>query len=292
MRPDGLIYEDVQKRSVQDAPGNLDIYVAGFPCQPFSASGKWQGLADEGGRGTIIVNVAAYIDLHRPCIFILENVEGLVNNMGGTFSAIVNLLRSIGGLGNKSAYEVHWNILSTSDHGGLPQHRRRLYLVGVARAAMRAPFAWPGRVRRVRPLSEVLCGRTSNFPPTTTKTKLKNILDCTIKLHESGEEDADWIVDAGKSSPSMMKHQCPCLTASHAGDLAFWSTKRCRFLDIADMLSLQGSTIKDFVGWESVVSQRQMGMMIGNAMSQNVLERVMRCAILSAGGSVREDAWA
>ena len=43
-----------------------DIYVAGFPCQPFSTAGKQQGFSDEKGRGGIFFHVVEYIKQKLP----------------------------------------------------------------------------------------------------------------------------------------------------------------------------------------------------------------------------------
>lgn len=42
----GKVYEDITKRN-HDEVEQLDLYVAGFPCQAFSMAGKRQGFSDE-----------------------------------------------------------------------------------------------------------------------------------------------------------------------------------------------------------------------------------------------------
>ena len=63
------LFEDVLTRDNRKTPA-VDVYVAGFPCQPFSVGGKQQGFADEKGRGIIFWSIGEYITLKRPKIFI------------------------------------------------------------------------------------------------------------------------------------------------------------------------------------------------------------------------------
>lgn len=71
------LYPDVACPARKEAP-HVDIYVAGFPCQPYSAAGKNGGLADQRG-GPVLNAVLDYIVSRLPKIFVLENVLGLLN---------------------------------------------------------------------------------------------------------------------------------------------------------------------------------------------------------------------
>ena len=94
----------------------VDVYVAGFPCQPFSTAGLQRGFADKkDGRGELFWEVLRYIEDRRPKIFLLENVEGLTTLDGGkTLSTILKALKAVGS-GNrkpgetqaKGIYDVH-----------------------------------------------------------------------------------------------------------------------------------------------------------------------------------------
>lgn len=108
----------------------FDFLFGGFPCQPFSASGKRNGFADT--RGTLFFEIERIIKYHKPKGFILENVEGLVKHdlenkndeIGRTLKTILDKLE------NELDYKVSWKVLD-SVHFGVPQSRKRVFIVGV-----------------------------------------------------------------------------------------------------------------------------------------------------------------
>ena len=111
---------DITLLNMQDRP-TVDLYVAGFPCQPFSSAGKREGFADKKGRGTVFFNIVDYIRTKLPKIFILENVKGFVtSNHGRCLRTVLTTLEEIQ---NNSANqlrlfdEIMRNNTAWSQHG-------------------------------------------------------------------------------------------------------------------------------------------------------------------------------
>jgi len=134
----GIFYEDITTRNHSEVE-QLDLYVAGFPCQAFSYAGKRKGFADE-TRGTLFFDVAEFIRINQPNCFILENVRGLVSHdKGRTFQTITDILSNAGGslngqvgldtIDNGLGYHVYYKILNTKNFG-IPQNRERIFIVG------------------------------------------------------------------------------------------------------------------------------------------------------------------
>ena len=97
------------------------VLSSGFPCQGFSTGGKGDGLADP--RSGLWHEAARVLDEFRPRWVLLENVPGLLTNKGGKdFGRVVSDLVDIG-------YGIAWRVLD-AQFFGVPQRRRRLYLVG------------------------------------------------------------------------------------------------------------------------------------------------------------------
>ena len=60
-----------------------------------------------------------------------------------------------------------------------------------------------------------------------------------------------------------------------------------RPLTINEMMILQGVNPAFFHDWESIISERQMGRIIGNAMTQTIMEKAIYNAFLSVGIPVK-----
>lgn len=131
-RPHG----DITKINARDIP-DFDVLLAGFPCQPFSSIGRREGFGHR-TQGTLFHDIARIIDEKSPRSFLLENVEGLESHDGGkTIKVIENTLRRLG-------YATDRRVLDAADYG-VPQHRRRTYIVGFRdHSSDKAfPLIWP-----------------------------------------------------------------------------------------------------------------------------------------------------
>lgn len=102
----------------------FDVLLAGFPCQPFSLIGKRDGLDDP--RGQLFNEVVKFLNVRQPRAFVLENVKNLIkHNKGETYKLVKSALKSAG-----KGYSVSEQILDSRNFG-VPQHRERVYIVGI-----------------------------------------------------------------------------------------------------------------------------------------------------------------
>ena len=112
-------YGDISKIEAKDIPDH-DVLCAGFPCQPFSISGKQKGFSDT--RGTLFFEISRIAESKKPKVIFLENVKHLKNhNHGNTLATIISELERIG-------YDVAWKVLNASDFG-VAQNRERIIIV-------------------------------------------------------------------------------------------------------------------------------------------------------------------
>ena len=111
---------DARKIESDELP-EFDLLCSGFPCQAFSIAGTRKGFGDP--RGTLFFELARVAEARKPRYLLFENVPGLLNHNGGrTFAAILDTLGRLG-------YFVEWQVLNSKDFG-VPQSRRRVYIVG------------------------------------------------------------------------------------------------------------------------------------------------------------------
>ena len=97
-----------------------NVLSAGFPCQAFSISGKQRGFADI--RGTLFFDIVRIAEHHEPEVLFLENVSNFArHDKGRTLAVVTEKLEQLG-------YRVFYSVLNAG-HYGIPQSRRRIYVV-------------------------------------------------------------------------------------------------------------------------------------------------------------------
>jgi DNA (cytosine-5)-methyltransferase 1 len=145
----------------------FDVLVAGFPCQPYSIAGLRQGLHDEKGRGQVFLSMLEILRKKKPKAFLLENVKGLQSHDNGeTLTYMVQELQKCG------YHVLEPMVLNSMTHGGVPQNRERLFIVGFHKTKVgdvesvkdgdkpsglvSKVFMWPGKWTIERDLVKIL----------------------------------------------------------------------------------------------------------------------------------------
>jgi DNA (cytosine-5)-methyltransferase 1 len=99
----------------------IDLLCGGTPCQAFSVAGLRKGFADE--RGNLTLQFLALADRLRPRWLLWENVPGVLSQDDGrAFGAFLGGLAELG-------YGFAYRVLD-AQHFGVPQRRRRVFVVG------------------------------------------------------------------------------------------------------------------------------------------------------------------
>jgi DNA (cytosine-5)-methyltransferase 1 len=130
-------FGDITKEDVKSQiPSGFDVLCAGFPCQAFSIAGRRGGFEDT--RGTLFFEVADILRKHRPKVFFLENVKGLISHeKGTTLNIMLNVLR------NDLNYFVPEPKIINAKFFGVPQNRERVYIIGFRSDIDASNFRYP-----------------------------------------------------------------------------------------------------------------------------------------------------
>ena len=118
------------------ADAGIDLLVGGSPCQAFSAVGAQYGLSDT--RGTLFYEFARVIKETQPRVFIYENVRGLTTHDNGhTWEVMKSVFK------DDLNYRISEpQILNASDYG-IPQSRRRIFVIGIREDIECGNFVYP-----------------------------------------------------------------------------------------------------------------------------------------------------
>ncbi len=101
--------------------GPVDLLVGGTPCQSFSVAGLRKGLADD--RGNLALQFLALARRTGARWVLWENVPGVLSSSGGRdFGTFLGGLAELG-------YGWAYRVLD-AQHFGVPQRRRRVFVVG------------------------------------------------------------------------------------------------------------------------------------------------------------------
>lgn len=130
---DNFFY-DVKLLDGRDFEGQVDLFVGGSPCQSFSIAGARGGFEDT--RGTLFYEYVRLVKEIQPKVFIYENVYGvLTHDKGKTWKTMQNVFNELG-------YNIKWQILDAKNYG-IPQSRRRLFVVGFKNKKSYNKFEFP-----------------------------------------------------------------------------------------------------------------------------------------------------
>ena len=265
-------FQDVKLLDGQDFNGKVDIFIGGSPCQSFSIAGNRGGFSDT--RGTLFYEFARLVNEIKPTVFIYENVANMLKHDNGkTWETIQNTFSDIG-------YYFTYNVMNAKDYG-IPQTRKRLFVVGFSTKEMLNKFSFPEAIPLTRTVQYFL----------EDNHRVGTIMDIKGKLQatkdEGGKIDEYYFLTPGVLqyvlSPGTKKFYHPSIDIDKPIAKALLSTMhnhhrtcvdnyyttngRIREITINEGLRLMGFP-DDF---NIVVSKAQMYKQIGNSIVVDVM---------------------
>jgi DNA (cytosine-5)-methyltransferase 1 len=151
-----LITANIQQVSLLEYRERVALVCGGPPCQPFSSGGLRRAEADARDMIPEFIRVVREV---RPRAFLMENVPGLAVEERRAY-----LLRILDQLGD-CGFHIAWQVLRAVDFG-VPQKRRRLFIVGMRGATFRfpEPTHGPGRDKPYVRVRDVLSEQSIGEP--------------------------------------------------------------------------------------------------------------------------------
>ena len=133
-----LTGEEIRRRA-NLGNAEIDVVFGGAPCQGFSLMGK-RVLEDP--RNQLVFHYVRLVQELNPKYCVFENVRGLT--LGQHVQFLDELIELLGGAG----YEVltPYQVLNAADYG-VPQDRRRLFLIGTRKGSPTPQYPQPHEVR-------------------------------------------------------------------------------------------------------------------------------------------------
>ncbi len=270
--PEARLVDDV--REVHIEPGSVDLICGGFPCQDVSRAGARRGL--DGERSGLWFDFLRVCVDSRPRWVVVENVPGLLSSHGGRdFARVLQGLVELG-------YSVCWRILD-SQYFGVPQRRRRLYLVahlgaGCAEQVLFEPHGLRRNAAAVRPAGR----RTAVSFATDSGGHCAGLMMAVRPpCYWDGGQTADTLDVSGlvkrQTMPERRRFQAVIVQDAEG-------RQRLRRLTPLECERLQG--FPD--GWTEGHADATRYRMLGNAVTVPVAEWIGR-RIIAAHGHGRED---
>lgn len=189
---------------------SVALVIGGPPCQGFSVAGK---MDKEDPRSKLVFTYLDVVERVRPKVFLMENVSALATSSRWECVRLEIAKRS-----SDLGYEATFEVYDACDYG-VPEHRRRMLLVGVQKG-FGDPASFHVRMaestREPKPLRDVLQG-------VGEYGSKDNPVTCTAKVTVAkrpvmrGHAYSGMLVN-GAGRPLDLSRPSPTLTASMGGN--------------------------------------------------------------------------
>lgn len=262
-------YPDIRFLDGKKYKNNIDIFIGGSPCQSFSIIGKRGGLED--ARGTLFYEYARLVKEMQPKVFVYENVPGmLVHDGGNTWKVIQNVFKTLG-------YKIKYQVLNSKDYG-IPQNRKRLFVVGIKKQY--PDFSFPEPFELQKTMFDFLeeevnfrhyLGKKGFEFVTNPKYKNRARVNKEIIQTEKANQQFNWNGDFVFEELEKVKDNPKIMTRAYVGD--FEGKKGViRQLSYRECMRLMGFSDDYKIVVPNVPAYRQAG----NSIVVNVIEEIIK----------------
>lgn len=136
----------VLARDCFPAGSPCDIIMGGPPCQGFSVH-RINGAGVDDPRNGLLLSYFGFVRALAPKVFVLENVPGML------WPRHAEYVKRFYALANESGYDVEEPAVLNAKDFGVPQNRKRVFIIGVKRGLSHT-IVWPPAVTHFDPESD------------------------------------------------------------------------------------------------------------------------------------------
>ena len=245
---------------------DFDFMTYGFPCQDISALGDQKGFFDNEGKPTrsgLFFDAMRIAKYKKPKYMIAENVRALVSKpMQPQFQEMLKMLDEMG-------YNSYWQILNSKDYN-IPHSRNRVFIVSIRKDVDDNTFKFPDKQELRIKASDLYDQGIISDEFYVKEIHHKYFNDFRLKKKYSSL-NSDILIcmttkQGQKSNPQNF----------------IKDSKGYRILTDRELFAFQGFK-KEYANIlrENGISTKQIGYMLGNSITVNVLECILKNLFLS-----------
>lgn len=263
--PNRINYGDITQINENELP-DFDLLIGGSPCQNISImrrtwteTGEVEGL--KGNESKLFFDYIRILNKKLPKYFIFENVRNLLSSNSGEDWKIVKECLEVN-------YNIKYQVINSSDYG-VPHTRRRIYIVGQRKTFGDFNFEFPKPIdlkKRVQDLLE---------PQVDDKYYLTEKMYATVMSWGtsgwSAKPETDLPIARPLTATMAKMHRASCDNYYHT-EYKPNNKTNLRRLTPRECARLQG--LDDT--YKIVVSDTRAYKLMGNAMSLNVVEAIVK----------------
>lgn len=247
---------------------NFDLLIGSSPCQNISIMRKTfvdnritEGL--KGSQSSLFFEYVRVLDSKQPRYFVFENVRNLLNcNKGDDFKTVVELLGE--------NYNLYYKVLDSKDYG-VPQTRRRLFIVGQHKSFGEFQYDFPKETKLTKIVFDLLEDTVDDKYYLTDKM-YKIVMSTGTK---------DWYAkpstDTEIAKPlvsTMYKMHRPSTDNYYHTEYKPVDKTNLRRLTPLECFRLQGFDDSDYFAIKNKISDTQLYRHCGNSITVAVLEKI------------------
>ena len=264
---------------------NIDICMAGFPCQAFSMAGKREGTSDE--RGRLFYEVTRICKICEPKVIFCENVKGLMSMWGPTETdpdtnlKIGSVFRKMKSELENMGYTVHYTVLNSVNFG-VPQNRERVYIVAFNKKKIKNDFfKFPNEIYDKTNVIDKILDPNPSVDLYLSEQYL-NTLKKHRQYHESKSHGFGYVVK--KKNEGMTSNALMCGGMGRERNLVYDPIQLPEMNGKGKKLNTEGIRMMSPLEWErlqgfpddytSIVPKTCRYNQLGNTVTVNVIQRI------------------